>query len=367
MEKKMIIPLVKVYMDDDIKKAVLEVLDSGWYILHEKVREFETKFADFCGVKNAVCVSSGTAALFLSSLALNIKRGDEVIIPSFSFIATATPIIAAGAKPVFVEIDAKTYTIDPEKIRQAVTKKTKAIMPVHLYGHPANMKPILEIAKENNLTVIEDACQAHGAEYNGKRVGGIGHVACFSFYPSKNMTVCGDGGVVVTNDTIVADKVRKLRDHGRLDKYIFDLIGYNLRFNEIQAAIGIKQLEKLPQWNETRRKIAKTYNEALDGLVVTPIEEPWAKHVYHVYVIRIEKRSELTEFLKRHGISSLVHYPVPIHKQPAIISVLGVQPKMEITEKLANEVLSIPMHPKLTKDEVAYVSDKITEFIKSHE
>ncbi|NWG11552.1 DegT/DnrJ/EryC1/StrS family aminotransferase [Candidatus Bathyarchaeota archaeon] len=362
----MTIPLVKVYMDDDIKKAVLEVLDSGWYILHEKVREFERKIANFCGIKNAVCVSSGTAAIFLSLLALDIKRGDEVIIPSFSFIATATPIIAVGAKPVFVEIDAKTYTANPEKIRQAVTKQTKAIMPVHLYGHPANMNPILEMAKENNLYVIEDACQAHGAEYEGKKVGGIGHVACFSFYPSKNMTVCGDGGVVVTNDTTIAEKVRKLRDHGRLDKYVFDLVGYNLRFNEIQAAIGIKQLEKLPQWNETRRKMAKMYNEALDGLVITPIEEPWAKHVYHVYVIRIEKRDELMEFLKRHGISSLVHYPVPIHKQPAIISVLGVQPKMKVTEKLANQVLSIPMHPKLTKDEVAYVSDKITEFTKSH-
>lgn len=365
MEKKMNIPLVKVYMDADIKRAVLQVLDSGWYILHEKVREFEKKFADFCGVKNSVCVSSGTSALFLSLLALDIKRGDEVIVPSFSFIATATPIIATGAKPVFVDVDTKTYTADPEKIREAVTKRTKAIMPVHLYGHPANMDPILETAEENNLYVIEDACQAHGAEYEGRRVGGIGHVACFSFYPSKNMTVCGDGGAVVTNDEVVAEKVRKLRDHGRLDKYVFDLIGYNLRFNEIQAAIGIKQLEKLPEWNETRRKIARTYNEALNGLVITPFEESWAKHVYHVYVIRSEKRDELLEFLKHHGVFALVHYPVPIHKQPAITSVLGNQSRLKNSEKLASEVLSIPMHPKLTNEEVAYVSDKIAEFTKS--
>ena len=356
------IPLVKVYVDDEIKKAVLEVLDSGWYILHEKTREFEKKFAEFCGVKNAVCVSSGTAGIFLSLLALDIKRGDEVIIPSFSFVSTATPIMEVGAKPVFVDIEEKTYTVDPEKIREAVTKRTKAIMPVHLYGHPADMDPILEIAKENDIYVIEDACQAHGAEYKGKTVGGIGHVACFSFYPSKNMTVCGDGGAVVTNDGEIAETVRKLRDHGRRDKYVFEMKGYNLRFNEIQAAIGIKQLEKLPKWNEARRKIAKMYNQALQGLVTTPIEEAWAKHVYHLYVVRTKKRDELKEFLSHHGISTIVHYPVPIHKQPAITGVLGAQPTFKNTEKFAEEVLSIPMHPGLTDREVKYVSDKIAKF-----
>jgi perosamine synthetase len=364
MEEKMNIPLVKVYMDNEIKKAVLEVLDSGWYILREKTREFEKKFAEFCGVKNAVCVSSGTAGIFLSLLALDIKRGDEVIIPSFSFVSTATPIMEVGAKPVFVDIKEKTYTVDPEKIREAVTKRTKAIMPVHLYGHPANMDPIMEIAKENDIYVIEDACQAHGAEYKGKKVGGIGHVACFSFYPSKNMTVCGDGGAVVTNNGKIAETVRKLRDHGRRDKYVFELKGYNLRFNEIQAAIGIKQLEKLPEWNKARRNIARMYNQALEGLVTTPVEETWAKHVYHVYVIRTKKRDELREFLSRHGISTLVHYPVPIHKQPAITNVLGTQPALKNTEKAAKEVLSIPMYPRLTKREVKYVSDKIAEFFE---
>jgi dTDP-4-amino-4,6-dideoxygalactose transaminase len=365
MEEKMNIPLVKVYMDHDIKKAVLEVLDSGWYILHEKVREFEKKFAEFCGVENVVCVSSGTAAIFLSMLALDIKHKDEVIIPSFSFISTATPIIETGAKPIFVDIEAETCNVDPEKIRKAVTKRTKAIMPVHLYGHPADMEPILEIAEENDLYVIEDACQAHGAEYKGRRVGGIGHVACFSFYPSKNMTVCGDGGAVVTNNEEIAEIVRKLRDHGRRDKYVFDLKGYNLRFNEIQAAIGIKQLEKLPEWNETRRNIAKMYNQALDGLVTTPVEKPWAKHVYHLYVIRTKRRDELREFLSRQGVSTLVHYPVPIHQQEAIINILGTQPVLKNTENTAKEVLSIPMHPKLTQHEVKYVSDKITRFLGS--
>jgi len=365
MEEKMNIPLVKVYVDDEIKKAVLEVLDSGWYILHEKVQEFERKFAEFCGVKNAVCVSSGTAAIFLSLLALDIKHGDEVIIPSFSFISSATPIIEVGAKPIFVDIEAKTYTVDPEKIREAVTKRTKAIMPVHLYGHPTDMDVILEIAEENDIYVIEDACQAHGAEYKGRKAGGIGHVACFSFYPSKNMTVCGDGGAIVTNIEEIAEIVRKLRDHGRRDKYVFELKGYNLRFNEIQAAIGIKQLEKLPGWNEARRNIARMYNQALKDLVITPVEEPWAKHVYHLYVIRTRKRNELKEFLSRQGISTLVHYPLPIHKQPAITSLLGAQPTLKNTEKFADEVLSIPMYPTLTKREVKYVSDKISKFFET--
>lgn len=358
------IPLSKVYMDDGIKKAVLEVLDGGWYILREKVREFEGKFAEFCGVKNAVCVSSGTAAIFLSLLALDIKSGDEVIVPSFSFIASATPVIHLGAKSVFVDIEAETYTLDPEKVEEAVTGRTKAIIPVHLYGHPANMDAILEIAEENSLYVIEDAAQAHGAEYKGRKVGGIGHVACFSFYPSKNMTVCGDGGIVTTNNEEIAEKVRMIRDHGRLEKYIFKIVGYNLRFNEIQAAVGIKQLEKLPRWNEARRNIARMYNQALEGLVTTPIEEPWAKHVYHLYVIRTEKRDELREFLKQQRISTGVHYPVPIHKQPAITSVLGVQPALRNTEKFAKEVLSLPIHPALTKREVEYVSQKITEFFQ---
>jgi dTDP-4-amino-4,6-dideoxygalactose transaminase len=270
-----------------------------------------------------------------------------------------------GAKPVFVDIEAKTCTVDTGKIREAVTKRTKAIMPVHLYGHPANMDPIMETAEENDLYVIEDACQAHGAEYKGKKVGGIGHVACFSFYPSKNMTVCGDGGAVVTNNEEIAETIRKLRDHGRRDKYVFELKGYNLRFNEIQAAIGIKQLEKLPEWNETRRSIARMYNQALKNLVITPVEEPWAKHVYHVYVIRTKKRDKLGKFLGTHGISTIVHYPVPIHKQLAITSVLGAQPPLKNTEKFAEEVLSIPMYPGLTKREVKYVSDKIAEFFES--
>jgi len=279
------IPLSRVYIDDDIKRAVMEVLDSGWYILGEKVKEFEQKFADFCGVKNAICVSSGTAAIFLSLKALSIGPGDEVIVPSFSFIATTSPVIHVGAKPVFVDINLKNYTMDSREVEKKISRKTKAIIPVHLFGHPADMDSILELAEEKDLFVIEDACQAHGAEYKGRRVGGIGHIACFSFYPSKNMTVCGDGGIITTNDEEIAQKLRMLRNHGRQEKYVHKIIGYNLRFNEIQAAIGIKQLEKLPCWNEIRRQIAQIYTEALNDLVITPTEETWARHVYHMYVI----------------------------------------------------------------------------------
>ncbi len=362
MEEKLNIPLSKVYVDDDIKEAVLEVLDSGWYILGERVREFERKFADFCGVKHAVCTSSGTAAIFLSLLSIGIKPGDEVVVPSFSFIATASPVLHAGAKPIFTDVNLRTYTMPQHEVKQKLSKRTRAMIPVHLFGHPTDMDPIMKIAEENNLVVIEDACQAHGAEYKGRRVGGIGHIACFSFYPSKNMTVCGDGGIVTTNNEEVAEKVRMLRDHGRLEKYTHKIVGYNLRFNELQAAIGIKQLEKLPGWNEARRKIVQAYNEALNNLVVVPVEEPWAKCVYYMYVIRTEKRDNLQEFLKEKGISTGIHYPIPIPKQPAITNVQEQMSSFKNSELAAKTILSLPLYPQLTINEVEFVCAKISEF-----
>lgn len=362
MEEKLRIPLSKVYMDRDIKEAVCKVLDSGWYILGESVTQFEQKFADFCGVKHAACTSSGTAAIFLSLLALGVGPGDEVIVPSFSFMATASPVLHVGAKPIFVDIALRTYTLDPNEVKKKLSKRTKAIIPVHLYGHPADMDSILEIAEKNNLFVLEDACQAHGAEYKGKKVGGIGHVACFSFYPSKNMTVCGDGGIVTTDNEEVAEEIRMLRNHGRRAKYVHGILGYNLRFNEIQAAIGLEQLEKLPAWNEIRRKIAQAYNKSLNGLVITPIEERWAKHVYYMYVIRTEKRDALQEFLKKHGVSTGIHYPVPIHKQPATSGIVDSNLTLKNTEESAVTVLSLPMYPQLTQLEIEYVCEKIALF-----
>ena len=358
------IPLSKVYIDEEMKKAVLEALESGWYILGERVREFERRFAEFCGVKHAVAVSSGTAAIFLTLLAYDIKRGDEVLVPSFSFIATASPVLFLQAKPIFVDIDPRTYTIDPRKIKKKISERTRAIIPVHLYGHPADMDPIMEVAEENGLIVVEDACQAHGAEYKGQRIGGIGHAACFSFYPSKCMTVCGDGGMVTTNDEEIAKRIRMLRNHGRTKKYVHEMIGYNLRFNEIQAAIGIKQLEKLPSFIERRRKIAEIYNRHLEGVVTTPVEEEWARHVYYVYVIRTKERDNLQKYLKSKGISTGIHYPVPIHKQPAILRSLGTQPALENTERCASEVLSLPMFPELSQNEVEYICDHIHRFFR---
>ncbi|MHA1834747.1 MAG: DegT/DnrJ/EryC1/StrS family aminotransferase [Candidatus Baldrarchaeia archaeon] len=366
MEKRVNIPLSKVYMDADIKKVVMEVLDGGWYILGEKVREFEQMFADFCGVKHAVCVSSGTAAIFLTLKALDVGPGDEVIVPSFSFIATASPVLHVGAKPVFVDINIKNYTLDPQKIKRKISKKTKAIIPVHLFGHPTDMDPIIEVADKNSLFVIEDACQAHGAEYKGRRVGGIGHVACFSFYPSKNMTVCSDGGIITTNNEEIAQKLRMLRNHGRREKYVHEIIGYNLRFNEIQAAIGIKQLEKLPNWIKSRRKIAQTYNTTLDGLVILPAEESWAKHVYHMYVIRTNRRNDLQKFLKKQGISTGIHYPIPIHKQPAITNMIGQQSSLKNTELAAKTVLSLPIYPQLTTNQIEYICRNIRDFFEKH-
>lgn len=364
MEEKLRIPLSKVYIDQEIREAVLDALDSGWYILGERVREFEKKFADFCGVKNAVCTSSGTAALFLSLLALNIGPGDEVIVPSFSFIATASPILHVGARPVLVDINPRTYTLDPEMVRKRISSHTKALIPVHLYGHPADLDPLMDIAEKKDLFLIEDACQAHGAEYKKRKVGGIGHIGFFSFYPSKNMTVCGDGGVVTTNDDRIAEKIRVLRNHGRQEKYVHRVIGYNLRFNEIQAAIGSKQLERLPSWNNARRRIARIYSNFLSNVVITPIEERWAKHVYHMYVIRTERRDNLREFLKNYGISSGIHYPVPIHKQPSISKTLTSQAALRNSEKCAETVLSIPMYPKLPVSEAEYICERIIEFFR---
>jgi len=364
MQEKSHIPLSKVYMDDETVEAVSEVLGSGWYVLGEKVREFEKRFAEFCGVKHAVCTSSGTAAIFLSLLAIDLRPGDEVIVPSFSFIATASPVLQIGAKPIFTDVNLRTYTLTQHEVKQKLSKRTKAIIPVHLFGHPADMDPIMKIAEENNLVVIEDACQAHGAEYKGRKVGGIGQIACFSFYPSKNMTVCGDGGIVTTNNDEIAEKIRMIRDHGRIEKYTHKIVGYNLRFNEIQAAIGIKQLEKLQGWNEARRKIAQAYNEALNNLVVVPVEEHWAKRVYHMYVIRTEKRNNLRQFLRENGISTGIHYPIPIPKQPAMTNVLGELSSFKNSELAAKTVLSLPLYPQLSINEIECVCAKISEFFK---
>jgi dTDP-4-amino-4,6-dideoxygalactose transaminase len=362
ISSKMVVPLASIEIDMTLKNAVISTLESRNFILGSQVEKFEKDFAKFCGVTYASCVSSGTAAIFLALKTLGLKKGDEVIIPSMSFIATATPLLMIGAKPKFVDIDVKNYTIDTDKIEEEITRKTKGIIPVHLYGNPANMDKIKKIARANSLFVLEDAAQAHGAKYRGKMIGSIGDAACFSFYPSKNLTVCGDGGIVVSKNKDFINNIKILRNHGRTGKHLHHVLGFNLRFNEIQAAIGKVMLAKLRKGNESRRKIAKYYNKNLTKELIKPIEELWAQHVYHMYTVRTSKREELKSFLLKNGIGTGIHYPIPIHKQPLFSKYNKL--KLPITEEVSNTTLSLPMFPSMTQNQVKYVVNITNKFFK---
>jgi perosamine synthetase len=351
----------EMYVDDSIKKAVLRIIDSGRYIKGHELEIFEKEYAKFCSSKFGVGVSSGTSAILLSLIAAGLGKGDEVIVPSHTFIATASPVKFLGCTPVYADIDPETYTIDVDHVKKLITSKTKAIIPVHLYGHPADMNPLLEIAKDRGLFIIEDACQAHAAEYKGKKTGSMGDVACFSFFPSKNMTVAGDGGMITTNNEELAKKLSMLRDHGRKDKYIHEILGLNFRLSEIPAAVGREQLKHLPEWTEKRRKAAAKYNELLDGIVETPKEAKWAKHVYHLYVIQTHDRDGLSKYLQQQGISTGIHYPVPVHRQPCMEA---GKPNLPVTDACVDRILSLPMHPQLKNEEIEYVAEKIKEWIK---
>ena len=351
----------EMYVDDGIKKAVLKILDSGRYIKGHELEIFEKEFADFCTSKFGVGVSSGTSAILLSLIAAGIKKGDEVIVPSHTFIASASPAKFLGCTPVYADIDPETYTMDVDHLKKLISSKTKAIIPVHLYGHPVDMKPLLEIAEDKGLFVIEDACQAHAAEYRGKKTGSLGDVGCFSFFPSKNMTVAGDGGMITTNNDELADKLSMLRDHGRKDKYIHEILGLNFRLSEIPAAVGREQLKHLPGWTDKRRKAAAKYNELLEGIVETPKEAKWAKHVYHLYVIQTDDRDGLSNHLNQQGISTGVHYPVPVHRQPCMDA---GKLKLPVTDACVDRILSLPMHPQLKDEEIEYVAEKIKEWKK---
>lgn len=355
------IPLSRQLIDEEMKTSVIEALESGSYILGERSRKFESMFKDFIGVKHGLLSNSATSSLMLGLRSIDITSG-EIIVPSHTAFATIEPIIHSGAKPVFVDIDPETYTIDPEKIQEKITDKTKAIIPVHLYGHPCDMDRIMEIAEKNSIDVIEDCSQAHGSEYKTKKVGSNGRFSIFSFFPSKNLSVCGDGGIVVTNDDDVAKKIKMLRDHGRNSKYSNDMFGYNMRFNEIQAAIGLINLDRLDDNNNKRRRVAKIYNQELGGLdFVLPVEKEWGKHVYHMFVIRTTERDKFTEFLKQNSIGFGVHYPIPCHLQPAVLNMFG-RVRLENTEKAIKEIVSIPMSPHMTQEDVDQVCSKIKQF-----
>jgi len=352
-------------IDNEQIEAVARVLKSGQYIIGENVEAFEREFAGYIGTRYAVAVSSGTTALHLALLAHGIGPGDEVVTVPNSFIATSNAILYVGAKPVFADVDSEIHNIDPSKLKEKVSSKTKAIIPVHLYGHSADMDPISDLAEERGLRVIEDACQAHGATYKAKKVGSLGDVGCFSFYPSKNLFVGTDGGMITTNNEETAEKLRMLRNYGQAKKYEHPILGYNFRPSEISSAIGRVNLKRLDDWNEKRRRIAHTYSQLLHDTVTIPVEKKWAKHVYHVYVIKTERRDALNEYLKSVGITCIIHYPIPIHLQRFYMEMFGFHEGMfPATEKLARVVLSIPMHPALTSDQVEYVTEKINSFFK---
>jgi perosamine synthetase len=360
------IPLAVPSFDKEMEDAALSALRNEHFVLGESVFKFEEEFAKYIGAKYAISTNSGTSALQFSLMALDIARQDQVITTPFSFIATSNAILHAGCTPVFADIDKRHYNIDPCEIQRNITRNTKAILPVHLYGYPCDMQKIVEIAHDKKIVVIEDACQAHGAEYDGLRAGAIGDVGCFSFYPSKNMTVCGDGGMIVTNSENVAKITYKLRDCGRKTKYEHDIIGYTSRLNTVNAAIGRVQLKRLDEWNKRRTQNASIYNNKLsdlDEITLPPIGDGKTKPVYHLYVIRATGRDKLQEWLVNNGIQSGVHYPLPIHLQPIYKKLFNFEGgEFPVSEFVSKTCLSLPMYPSLTEDNIKYVCEKIHEF-----
>jgi dTDP-4-amino-4,6-dideoxygalactose transaminase len=339
----------------EIDEAVLSTLESGHFILGPAVSKFEESVASYLGVKHAIGLASGTDALVLALRALDIGPGDEVIIPAYTFFATAGTVMSVGAKPVFVDVDPESYQIDTTRIRAAVTPKTKAIIPVHLYGHPAEMKPILAIAREFNLKVIEDNAQAFGAEYEGQKTGTFGEIGCLSFFPTKNLGAFGDAGGVVTNDDALAGRMRMLRTHGWKKKYYSEEVGYNSRLDAMQAAILQAKLPHLDSWNEKRREISRRYSSQLASTVGVPVERAWGKHVYHLYILRTPQRDGLQAFLKDRGIASEVYYPLPPHLSIPCRKFGYKEGDFPHAELASQQTLALPLYPELSparQDEV---------------
>jgi dTDP-4-amino-4,6-dideoxygalactose transaminase len=359
------INMAKPQIGEDEKQAVLEVLDSGIIAQGPRVKAFEEGFAAMCGTKHAIATTSGTTALHVALLAHGIGKGDEVITSAFTFIASANSILYVGARPVFVDIDPRTFNLDVNQVEKAVTKKTKAILPVHLYGLSCDMDPIMKIADKHGLVVIEDACQSHGAEYKGEKVGSFG-TGTFSLYPTKNIT-SGEGGMITTNDPLIDEKCRVLRQHGMRKRYYHDELGYNFRMTDVHAAIGLAQLKKLDKFNAQRRANAKFLSENLKGVTVPYVPEGQT-HVFHQYTIRVSggKRDALRTYLNDHGVGSEVYYPVPIHQQSFYVSDLGYKDKLPETEKAAQEVLSLPVHPALSSADLETIVSTVNEFMEKN-
>jgi perosamine synthetase len=367
--RKANIPLAKPIFSKEMEKATVNALWNERFVLGESVYKFEEEFAGHCGVDYAVSTNSGTDALQIALIALGIAGRMRVITSTASFVATSNAIIHAGATPVLADICLETYTIDPQMMARAWEPKTRAVIPVHLFGYPAEMDAINEWARKHRADVVEDACQAHGALYRGRKVGSLGEVACFSFYPSKNMTVCGDGGILVTNNEKVAVKAAKLRDCGRKSQYVHDLIGYTARLNTVNAAIGRVQLRHLDEWNEKRRRNAEAYDRLLsdiDGVALPPKGDGETRPVYHLYVIRTKRRDNLKAWLETRGIQCGIHYTLPIHLQPVYKRMYGFREGMyPKSEELCRTCLSIPMYPGLSNKEITFISDAIHGFFEA--
>lgn len=365
------IAIAQPVIDAEEINAVNEVLSSGMLAQGPRVAELEKDWAAYCGTKHALAVNSGTASLHAALFAAGVGEGDEVITTPFSFIATVNPIIMLGATPVLVDIDPETFNIDPEQIKQAITKKTKAIVPVHLYGQPADMREIQEIAQAHKLVVIEDACQAIGAEYDGKKAGNLGDLACFSLYATKNI-MCGEGGIVTTNNDAYATAVRQFRQHGMSGPYQYEHLGYNFRLTDLQAAIAVEQLKKVDTFSKKRQAIAKTFNAALKSIpgLVTPNAQSGRSHVYHQYTMRATKdlpvnRDELVEKLRSKDVGAAVYYPLPLHLVEHIAHFGYKKGDFPHAEQAAAEVLSLPVHPKLSDKDVATVIAAVKDCISA--
>jgi perosamine synthetase len=351
------IPISRPLIGEEEKTAILEVLDSGQLAQGPKVEEFEEAFAAFCGVRHAVATSSGTTALVTALLAHDIGEGDEVITSPFTFIASANSILAVGARPVFADIDESSYNLDPSLIEDKITSKTRALLPVHLYGYPCNMEAILDIAERYGLAIIEDACQAHGAAIQGRKVGSYG-TGCFSFYPSKNMTTA-EGGMITTDVGSVAERARLIRNHGQSQLYLHQTLGYNFRMTDLQAALGLVQLRKLPAWIATRIDNASYLTRQLSNVITPRIQDSY-RHVYHQYTIRLrQNRDGALERLNQAGIGARVYYPLPVHQQP-LYRQMGFEDSLPVAERASREVLSLPVHPALSKEELDQIVAEVS-------
>ena len=343
----------------EVDQAIKRVLSAGLFVLGPETENFECEFADYVGVKYGVGVNSGSDGLYLALKTIGVGNGDEVLTVSHTFISTVDAIVRNGGRPVFVDIEPDTFVMDVAKIEEKITARTKAILPVHLYGHPVDMDYVKEIADKYGLYVIEDSCQAHGAEYKGKRLGSLGDIGCFSFYPTKNLGGYGDGGLLTTNSKSLNEKLRRVRNYGRYRKNFYPTAGVNSRLDELQAAILRVKLKHLGRWNKIRRRVAKQYKELIgDSDFCLPVERGYAKHCYHLFVIRDNRRDILQQFLSKNGIQTLIHYPIPVHKQKPYANLTN----LPITEDACRKILSLPIYPWLKQEEIEYVSNFLRAF-----